>query len=213
MPADPLAEAVERLLAFVEGVHGARLVGADLRLVLSALASRDAEASAMRAVVEAVRVYEETHNFATQPRTGEDKDSADDAEEIAMDNLFFAVDAFNAGSPAIPDPRDATIATLTEERDRWRQDALVNRDDAANVRLLLTRAEATIADLRGALAGLADAVDDLDSEDHGPRDLFISTGCLECTSGTTPDRLNTGPCAYQEARSALSRSADTVAKS
>jgi hypothetical protein len=28
-------------------------------------------------------------------------------------------------------------------------------------------------------------------------------GCIECTVGTVPDRLNTGPCAYHNARKLL----------
>ena len=94
-PADPLAEAVERLLAFVEGVHGARLVGADLRLVLSALASRDAEASAMRAVVEAAKAWRDLD--ATRAlRT-------DDEFIEVYEMLADAVDAYLAAGPLGPE--------------------------------------------------------------------------------------------------------------
>ncbi len=30
-------------------------------------------------------------------------------------------------------------------------------------------------------------------------------GCLECTSGTTPNDRNTGPCAYHRAKAILAR--------
>lgn len=31
-------------------------------------------------------------------------------------------------------------------------------------------------------------------------------GCIECTSGVTPDRYNTGPCAYHTAKALLRQS-------
>ena len=47
-------------------------------------------------------------------------------------------------------------------------------------------------------------IDGLDSETPGEgRNLFVSPGCIVCTSGATPDRWNKGLCAYHEADFAL----------
>lgn len=53
-----------------------------------------------------------------------------------------------------------------------------------------------------ALRRLVEAVDALDGE-NGDRNLFVSPGCVICTSGTTPYRYDTGLCAYHEAQAAL----------
>lgn len=53
--------------------------------------------------------------------------------------------------------------------------------------------------LVSALEGLLEKVDW-----ENPGSVFeADSGCIECTSGTTPDRWNTGPCAYHRARAAL----------
>lgn len=39
-----------------------------------------------------------------------------------------------------------------------------------------------------------------DSEGRYPH---ADAGCIDCTSGTVPDRLNTGPCAYHAAKRVL----------
>jgi hypothetical protein len=42
-----------------------------------------------------------------------------------------------------------------------------------------------------------------DSEGAWPT---LDAGCVECTSGTVPDRLNTGLCAYHNAKKLLGQS-------
>ncbi len=60
--------------------------------------------------------------------------------------------------------------------------------------------------LLAALKGLVKAVDNLESEEAGAgRNLFISPGCVVCTDGATPDKWNTGPCAYHVARAAIEK--------
>lgn len=53
------------------------------------------------------------------------------------------------------------------------------------------------AELEKALRGLLQEFDDMD--EHRP----LHAGCVQCTQGATPDRYNTGPCAYHIARAAL----------
>jgi len=61
---------------------------------------------------------------------------------------------------------------------------------------------ASHAKMWNALNGLVMAVDDLDAE-NGDRNLFVSAGCVDCTDGVTPDKHNTGLCAYHRAIAAL----------
>jgi hypothetical protein len=82
--------------------------------------------------------------------------------------------------------------------------AWANRCNVAELpatRWLATIAErdARIAESVPVLSRLVTAVDDLDAE-NGDRNLFVSSGCLLCTDGTTPNYLNTGLCAYHEAK-------------
>lgn len=42
-----------------------------------------------------------------------------------------------------------------------------------------------------------------DSEGQYPHS---DTGCIDCTAGTVPDRLNTGRCAYHHAKTLLGQS-------
>jgi hypothetical protein len=60
--------------------------------------------------------------------------------------------------------------------------------------------------LLAALKDLVAAVDALDAEEAGAgRNLFLSPGCVICTDGTTPNKWNTGPCAYHAARAAVAQ--------
>ena len=52
--------------------------------------------------------------------------------------------------------------------------------------------------LEQTVEALEDYMDEYDAEARHPE-----AGCVECTAGTTPDRLNTGLCVYHKARAAL----------
>jgi hypothetical protein len=54
-----------------------------------------------------------------------------------------------------------------------------------------------IAAALNALERLVREFDDLD--EHRP----LHVGCIQCTWGATPDRYNTGPCAYHSAKALL----------
>lgn len=55
-----------------------------------------------------------------------------------------------------------------------------------------------------AITILRDLLKDYDEESMA---IYVGgdEGCLECTAGTPPDRLNTGPCAFHRAKAAIAR--------
>jgi hypothetical protein len=57
-------------------------------------------------------------------------------------------------------------------------------------------------DLREALDRMVTAHDALSSNTEGQYPP-LDSGCIECTVGTVPDRLNTGLCAYHNAKKVL----------
>jgi hypothetical protein len=74
------------------------------------------------------------------------------------------------------------IGTMTGERDRWR----------AMYEQQIIAAENCVSVLRDLLYWY--------DPERGVIDVETAYGCLECTAGTTPNHLNTGPCAYHRAR-------------
>jgi hypothetical protein len=62
----------------------------------------------------------------------------------------------------------------------------------------MSRSGAERAYMRDILAAFVREVENVDGDWPG-----VSAGCLECTSGVTPDRYNTGPCAYHAAKALL----------
>ena len=71
-------------------------------------------------------------------------------------------------------------------------------DNAALIALAPAMAD-EIVRLREALRGLLNAYE----PEEGVIDCHPDGGCIECTSGVTPNHLNTGLCAYHRARAAL----------
>lgn len=61
---------------------------------------------------------------------------------------------------------------------------------------------AAAPEMAEALSRLVALVDETQSNSEG-RYPAPDPGCLECTEGTTPAHLQTGPCAYHDARAAL----------
>ena len=53
------------------------------------------------------------------------------------------------------------------------------------------------------LAALKRFIADYDEEN--PPDDMPNAGCIECTAGTVPNRLNTGLCKYHQAREAIAK--------
>jgi hypothetical protein len=69
---------------------------------------------------------------------------------------------------------------------------------------LTTEDEEKIARLASAAPALVEALTKLiiefdDMDEHRP----LHAGCIQCTEGATPDRYNTGPCAYHAAKAVI----------
>lgn len=94
-----------------------------------------------------------------------------------------------------------TPLTMTPEQEAEMRD-MVSSSFARAFISELDAERAAHAKTLDALAALVNTVDNLDIE-GGDRNLFVSPGCLLCTSGTTPDHRNTGTCAYHRAESVL----------
>ena len=75
-------------------------------------------------------------------------------------------------------------------------------DELQKVRLRNGQLNDRIQQLEVALARMICAHENVleDSEGRYPRP---DAGCIYCTKGTVPDRLNTGPCAYHYSRKLL----------
>lgn len=107
-----------------------------------------------------------------------------------------------------------------EQRSRELSDSITNRydlvqmaqdviDKSAQLDQRLQALSASIdealiekAALRSVIAGLLKLIDDTRSNTEGAWPE-LDSGCIECTQGTTPDRYNTGPCAYHRGRRML----------
>ena len=70
---------------------------------------------------------------------------------------------------------------------------------------LMRRAATRITELETALNRMVCAHENLESDTEG-RYPQPDVGCIECTAGTVPDRLNTGLCAYHESKRLLGQS-------
>lgn len=76
------------------------------------------------------------------------------------------------------------------------------RNELEVQRMVSKTAIQRVTELETALNRMVLAHENLESDTEGrypPADL----GCVECTVGTVPDRLNTGPCAYHAAKKLL----------
>lgn len=71
--------------------------------------------------------------------------------------------------------------------------------------LELVTARSRINVLETALSRMVLAHENLESDTEG-RYPHADVGCIECTVGTVPDRLNTGLCAYHNAKKLLGQS-------
>lgn len=80
---------------------------------------------------------------------------------------------------------------------------VVNAIDNGVVALQL--AQDRIHELETALNRMVLAHENLSSDTEG-RYPPLDAGCIECTVGTVPDRLNTGLCAYHNAKKLLGQS-------
>ena len=81
----------------------------------------------------------------------------------------------------------------------------VFQETAANMRnasSLMKQATDRIHELESALNRMVLAHENLSSNTDGQYPEFDS-GCIECTQGATPDRYNTGLCAYHNAKKLL----------
>jgi hypothetical protein len=75
-------------------------------------------------------------------------------------------------------------------------------DAVKNASAAMRDSLARIHELETGLSRMASAHENLVSDTEGkypPPD----SGCIDCTVGTVPDRLNTGPCAYHSAKRLL----------
>lgn len=66
----------------------------------------------------------------------------------------------------------------------------------------VTRRDEKIKSLEDAARDLVDLITDTISNSEG-RWPQPDPGCIDCTSGTVPNRLNTGPCALHAAKRLL----------
>lgn len=71
-----------------------------------------------------------------------------------------------------------------------------------NASTLMRQATTRINELETALNRMVHTFENTrdDSEGHYPA---LDGGCIQCTQGATPDRFNTGPCAYHNAKKLL----------
>lgn len=112
---------------------------------------------------------------------------------------------------AAPTPTDAAnLREITRASD----DAIATMREAASELTRLQaensalRQELTTAQARGtllelALGGCVKIIEDSWSDSDG-RYPYPDGGCIDCTLGTVPNHLSTGPCAYHEAKRLLS---------
>lgn len=68
--------------------------------------------------------------------------------------------------------------------------------------VLMRQATDRINELETALNRLVQAHENTSADTEG-RWPSPDAGCIECTAGTVPDHLNTGPCAYHNAKKVL----------
>lgn len=63
---------------------------------------------------------------------------------------------------------------------------------------LMSEAATMIERQHDVITRLVSMIDDVrdNTEGHWPQ---LDSGCIECTQGATPNRYNTGPCAYHDA--------------
>lgn len=71
--------------------------------------------------------------------------------------------------------------------------------------MLMRQATVRIHELETALNRMVQAHLNLESDTEG-RYPPPDAGCIDCTVGTVPDRLNTGLCAYHNAKKVLGQS-------
>lgn len=71
--------------------------------------------------------------------------------------------------------------------------------DATNV---MRQAARRLVDLETALNRMIQSHENAQADSEG-RYPALDSGCIECTGGSTPDRYNTGPCAYHNAKRLL----------
>lgn len=69
-------------------------------------------------------------------------------------------------------------------------------------RMVMRRAADRIQELETALNRMVCAHENLSSDTEG-KYPSLDSGCIECTGGATPDRYNTGLCAYHNAKKLL----------
>lgn len=75
----------------------------------------------------------------------------------------------------------------------------------ANASNLMRQATTRITELETALNRMVLAHENLEADTEG-RYPSPDAGCVECTCGTVPNRLNTGLCAYHNAKQLLGQS-------
>lgn len=75
-------------------------------------------------------------------------------------------------------------------------------DMAVGITRLDAQRYSRIHELETALNRMVQAHENTLSESDG-RYPLPDAGCIHCTYGTVPDRLNTGPCAYHTAKQLL----------
>lgn len=71
-----------------------------------------------------------------------------------------------------------------------------------NASSLMRQATAKISELETALNRMVHAHENTSADTEG-RWPALDGGCIECTGGATPDRFNTGLCAYHNAKKLL----------
>lgn len=72
-------------------------------------------------------------------------------------------------------------------------------------RMVAKTALQRVLELEAALSRMVQAHQNTESDSEG-RYPHADIGCIECTAGTVPDRLNTGLCAYHNAKKLLGQS-------
>jgi hypothetical protein len=72
-------------------------------------------------------------------------------------------------------------------------------------RMVAKTALQRVLELEDALSRMVRAHERLSADTEGQYP-YADTGCVECTAGVTPDRYNTGPCAYHASKRLLGQS-------
>lgn len=97
---------------------------------------------------------------------------------------------------------DALVAERDHLQSSLKESIRLQGEYAAEVERLKAERDAARECAKNVGEALSGVLNKIDWENPGAA-FEPDSGCLQCTSGTTPNKHNTGPCAYHKATTAL----------